>query len=170
MLTGVNLAADHNGIPVFGYGFAAANGGNIGAVTARPITVTADNLSRSFGQPNRPLTFVVTMGSLVSGETLAGALATTASASSIAGLYPITQGSLVATPNYALTFIDGTLTVVALSNFGASAEKYLPAVTDAPTPQFGLTTCSPTALASALEHSGSVLLFGGSGSSCGGSL
>jgi hypothetical protein len=146
-----------------------ATAAGTGTITARPLTVTADDLTRPSGQPNPPLTYTVTSGSLVSGDSLSGMLATIANSSSPGGTYPITQGSLAATPNYALGFIDGTLTVTSLLNFGASPNKYIPSVTELLTPQPGLTPCSPATLAATLASSGSVALFGASSGTCGGS-
>jgi hypothetical protein len=80
-------------------------------VTARPIMVTADNLSRAYGAVNPALTYTVGGSGLVNFDTLSGALYTSATLSSLAGPYPITQGTLAASSNYAMTFIPGTLTV-----------------------------------------------------------
>ncbi|WP_376960567.1 MBG domain-containing protein [Azospirillum sp. A26] len=80
------------------------------SVTARPITVTADGKSRVYGDTNPALTYGVG-GGLVNGDTLSGALATAATASSPAGSYAITQGSLAASSNYALSYGPGVLTV-----------------------------------------------------------
>ena len=80
-------------------------------VTARPITVTADNLSRLDGNSNPAFTYTVSGDGLVNGDTLSGGLATTASSNSPAGAYPITQGALTAFANYAVEYIPGTLTV-----------------------------------------------------------
>lgn len=86
------------------------NPGALG-VTARPITVTADNLARFTTDPNPPLTYVVSGRGLVNGDSLTGALATSAAAGVPAGAYPITQGTLAASANYSLTYNPGTLTV-----------------------------------------------------------
>ncbi len=80
-------------------------------VAARPITVAADNLSRLYGDTNPTLTYSVTSGTLVNGDTLSGALATLAMAASDIGSYAITQGTLAASSNYALSFNPGTLTI-----------------------------------------------------------
>ncbi|MBI4771110.1 MAG: Ig-like domain repeat protein, partial [Chloroflexi bacterium] len=81
------------------------------------LTVTADDKSRGYGQPNPELT--VSYSGFVNGETqsvLSGApsLNTTATESSPVGAYPITvtAGTLSAA-NYSFTFVDGTLTVIA---------------------------------------------------------
>ncbi|WP_339613877.1 MBG domain-containing protein [uncultured Parvibaculum sp.] len=81
------------------------------AVTARPITVTADNLARVYGASNPVLGWQVTSGSLANGDTPSGALATSATASSNVGAYGIAQGTFGLGSNYALTFVAGTLTV-----------------------------------------------------------
>jgi len=83
---------------------------------AARLTVTANDQSRLFGQPNPALTYAVT--GFVGGETAAvvsgsAACTTTATPSSPAGVYPVTctVGSLSA-PGYTLdTFVAGTLTV-----------------------------------------------------------
>ncbi len=84
-------------------------------VTARPLTVAADDQSRFVGQNNPPLTYRLTAGTLVNGDSLGGAPATTAGLSSNPGAYAITQGTLAASSNYALAFVPGTLTVEAVS-------------------------------------------------------
>ena len=80
-------------------------------ITARPITVTADNLARVYGASNPAFTWQVTSGSLVNGDTPSGALATSATASSNVGAYGLAQGTFGLGANYALTFLPGTLTV-----------------------------------------------------------
>jgi MBG domain (YGX type)/Bacterial Ig-like domain (group 3) len=84
-------------------------------VTPAPLTVTANNASRLFGQPNPTLTATITgfvngdSSNVVSG---APSLATTATQTSPVGTYPITatRGTLAAT-NYGFAFFNGTLTV-----------------------------------------------------------
>ncbi|MBD8051928.1 beta strand repeat-containing protein, partial [Limnohabitans radicicola] len=88
-------------------------------VNARPITVTANNQSRSYGAANPALTYTVaadgvgTSRGLYGSDTLTGALATTATTTTGVGSVPITQGTLTNTNNgnYAITFNDGTLTI-----------------------------------------------------------
>lgn len=80
-------------------------------VDKRAITVTADDLSRAYGDANPALTWTVTDGDLVNGDTLSGAMATTATTTSSVGGYDVTQGTLTASANYEMTFVDGTLTV-----------------------------------------------------------
>ena len=83
---------------------------------AAKLTVTANNQTRLFGQANPPLTY--TISGFVGGDTSAvvsgsAGCTTTATASSPAGMYPITctAGTLSA-PGYTFaTFVAGTLTV-----------------------------------------------------------
>ncbi|WP_210161632.1 S-layer family protein, partial [Rhodopseudomonas sp. B29] len=85
-------------------------GSNV-SVTARPITVTANNQSRTSGSANPTLTWVLSNGNLVNGDSLTGVLGTPAGATSPAGSYPILQNTLAASGNYLLTYVGGVLTV-----------------------------------------------------------
>jgi outer membrane protein assembly factor BamB len=111
--------------PVGGYpisisvtGMSAANytfDGLAGTLTVNPapLTVTANNLSIFYGQSLPALTY--NYSGLVNGDSsavLSGALATTATAASSAGTYPITAGTLAATGNYTITFNGATLTIM----------------------------------------------------------
>ena len=80
-------------------------------VTPRAITVTADAKSRAYGEANPALTYQVGGSGLVNGDALSGALATSATTSSDAGVYGITQGTLAASSNYAFAFVGASLTV-----------------------------------------------------------
>jgi hypothetical protein len=82
-------------------------------VNRAPLTVIADDATRMVGQPNP--TFSVRYSGFVNGETaavLGGTLqfATTATASSLAGSYAVVPSGLTS-GNYAITFVNGTLTV-----------------------------------------------------------
>jgi uncharacterized repeat protein (TIGR03803 family) len=85
------------------------------SVTPAPLTIRADDLTRGVGQPDPPLT--ASYLGFVNGDgpsSLASSvvLSTTATAGSLPGVYPITVGG-AASPNYAIKFVAGTLTVVA---------------------------------------------------------
>ncbi|TRL31504.1 GLUG motif-containing protein [Rhizobium straminoryzae] len=80
-------------------------------VTPRTIVIAANNQTRDVGATNPPLSYSVGGMGLVNGDSLSGALATSASTGSGAGTYAITRGSLTASANYSLQFIGGTLTV-----------------------------------------------------------
>jgi hypothetical protein len=86
------------------------------SIAPAPLTVTADDQSRQFGQPNPPLT--ATTSGFVASDTRASAVtgspscSTSATASSPGGSYQIacTLGSLAAA-DYSFSFAPGTLSV-----------------------------------------------------------
>jgi len=80
-------------------------------VNPRSITVTADAKSKNYGTNDPTLTYSITTGSLVLGDSLTGML--TRAAGSDAGTYEIQQGSLttVNNPKYAINFVDADLTI-----------------------------------------------------------
>jgi hypothetical protein len=90
-------------------------------VTPAALTIAADDKTKVVGQPNPP--FTATFSGFQFGETaadLTGApgFATPATPGSALGTYPITPGGVSST-NYAITFVDGLLTVVAQPPAGA---------------------------------------------------
>lgn len=86
-------------------------------VTPRPVTVTPDPKTKTVGAADPVLTYQITSGSLVSGDSLSGAL-TRVSGEAI-GSYSILQGTLTSgsNSNYEITFVSGkTLTIAADSS------------------------------------------------------
>ena len=79
-------------------------------VNKRAVTVTADNVFKTYGEENPALTYKVTSGAVVSGDSLNITCSTTASKTSDAGSYPVTV-TLGSNPNYEITTQAGTLTV-----------------------------------------------------------
>ena len=81
-----------------------------GALTidARPITVTADARSKVYGNVDPGLTYQVTQGSLVAGDSLNGVLSRTAGEN--VGSYTI-DASALANGNYLVTAQNGALTI-----------------------------------------------------------
>ena len=77
-------------------------------ITPRPITVTADAKSKVYGSADPSLTYQVTSGSLVAGDSFSGALTRTAGEN--VGTYAILQGSLSAA-NYTLSYVGANLTI-----------------------------------------------------------
>jgi hypothetical protein len=73
--------------------------------------VTANAKSRAYGDANPALTYQVGGAGFVNGDTLSGALATSATTSSEAGVYGITRGTLAASSNYAFAFVGANLTI-----------------------------------------------------------
>ena len=90
-------------------------------ITPRAITITADDLERAYGDDNGTLTYTVGGSGLANGDTLSGALATSADSTSDVGTYAISQGTLDASSNYVVTYYKGTLTVVASSGGGTGS-------------------------------------------------
>lgn len=80
-------------------------------ITPCEVTITAAAKSKTYGQANPALTYTVTAGSLVTGETLAGSL--TREAGEGVGQYQILQGSITNAnnTNYSITYIGAALTV-----------------------------------------------------------
>ena len=78
-------------------------------ITPRPLEVTADPKSKVFGDPDPPLTYQITGGSLAQGDSLSGDL--TRDPGELPGAYDIRQGTLTAGPNYDLAFIGAKLTI-----------------------------------------------------------
>ena len=82
-------------------------------ITAAPITVIADNLSRAYGATNPPLTGSVT--GLQNGDLITAAFQTTADTNSPVGAYPIKPtiqdpGGVLG--NYIVSYVNGALDVV----------------------------------------------------------
>lgn len=89
------------------YGFSFVNG--MLTVGTRPVTVTADAESKTYGDADPSLTYQITSGSLVNGDTFTGAL--TRDAGENVGVYAIKQGTLALSANYALTYVGANLTI-----------------------------------------------------------
>ncbi len=135
-----------------------------------PLTISADNKSKTYGAANPPLTatysgFVLGQGQGALGGTLS--CGTTALTGSPAGTYPITCSGRTAT-NYALTYQPGTLTVGQGSQaitFAALANKTYgdPALTLAATATSGLTVAYAVPLGGPCTVSGATLTLVGVG-------
>jgi MBG domain (YGX type)/Extended Signal Peptide of Type V secretion system len=98
--------------PSAGYTFAAASGTGSLTVTPAPLTITANNLTKLFGQPNPTLTFVV--AGLQSGDTVADITGITVSVAG--GPSPGVGEHVIGVsggtdPNYTIVDINGTPTV-----------------------------------------------------------
>ena len=120
--TGATFADKHVGtgkpVTVAGIALSGTDAGNYtvaatatttAAITARPVTVTADAQTKGYGVAEPALTYQVTVGSLVSGDSVTGTLTRVAGAN--VGVYAIQQGTLALTANYTLTFVGANLTI-----------------------------------------------------------
>jgi hypothetical protein len=83
---------------------------NTGAITAKPITVTANALSKVYGSQD-PATLTYSAPGIESGDTLTGILSR--AAGEIVGVYAISQGTLInaSNPNYAITFVPANFSI-----------------------------------------------------------
>ena len=79
-------------------------------ITARPVTIAANDISKVDGLVDPPLTYSIQSGSLVSGDQVSGDLAR--APGNTPGNYVIGQGDLSLSSNYALSFIDGVFTIL----------------------------------------------------------
>ena len=77
-------------------------------ISQRPITVTADDKTKVFGNSDPSLTYQVTIGNLITGDSLSGAL--TRSAGEDVGNHTINAAAL-ANGNYLITATNGVLTI-----------------------------------------------------------
>ncbi|NLG95985.1 MAG: DNRLRE domain-containing protein, partial [Chloroflexi bacterium] len=82
-------------------------------ITRRAITVTAENKSKVFGDPDPELTYTYSPYPLPFDDEFSGALARKEGES--VGTYAITQGTLSLSSNYDMTFVEGKLTIAAQS-------------------------------------------------------
>jgi hypothetical protein len=78
-------------------------------ITSRPITVSANNVSKVYGDADH-LTYRITSGSLVGTDNFTGSL--TRNAGESIGNYSISIGTLALVSNYSLTFIGANLSII----------------------------------------------------------
>jgi hypothetical protein len=93
---------------------AAADVPQLLTVNELPITVTADDKSKDFGDADPGFTFSVTSGALVGSDAFTGDL--TRDAGESLGQYDITVGTLSAGSNYDLTYIQGVFEIFDLTD------------------------------------------------------
>jgi len=119
----LSIASATNGTKqVFGYTFATpAATAAVGTIEQRPITVTANpGQSKVFGAADPlPFTFTVAGLGLVGGDSLIGAL--NRSVGETVGNYAINQGSLLASPNYILSYVGNNFNILAPSTVGGGS-------------------------------------------------
>ncbi|MDX1923091.1 MAG: MBG domain-containing protein [Alphaproteobacteria bacterium] len=96
---------------VLGYGFSYANNASAFTVTPRPITITADAKTKTYGAADPSLTYQLTSGSLYGSDSLTGTIARTAGESVAGGPYSINQNTLSAGSNYTITYVSDNLSI-----------------------------------------------------------
>jgi len=84
-------------------------------INPRLVTVTADAKTKLYGAADPALTYTVTSGSVLTGDSLTGIL--TRASGNDAGQYAITAGTLTSAnnPKYAITFVSANLTISQIS-------------------------------------------------------
>ncbi|HVW15736.1 MAG TPA: MBG domain-containing protein, partial [Mucilaginibacter sp.] len=80
-------------------------------ITAAAITITADAKTKTYGQSDPALTYQITSGSLITGDSFTGSL--TRDPGENVGSYAINQGTLALNGNYTLTYAGASLTITA---------------------------------------------------------
>jgi outer membrane protein OmpA-like peptidoglycan-associated protein len=86
-------------------------------VNRRPITITAQNKTKIFGQSDPALTYEVTTGNIVRSDAFTGSI--TRAVGETLGNYNITRGTL-ANGNYTITFVAGTFQITGAPQTGFS--------------------------------------------------
>ena len=128
----------NGGSPTKGF-LSGVDAGNydLGAVSSdladilrRRVTVSADNLSKPFGQGDPVLTYRITSGSLVAGETFSGLLGR--GAGEAPGDYVVSRGSLSLSSNYDLTFAGAVFTIERFPEIEQEGSILLKHVTQSP--------------------------------------
>ncbi|WP_169336194.1 MBG domain-containing protein [Pontibacter roseus] len=78
-------------------------------VTARPITISADAQSKTYGETDPDMTYAITAGSLVGDDGFTGSLSRVAGEN--VGSYAIEQGTVALSDNYALSYTGAELDI-----------------------------------------------------------
>ncbi|HWW02565.1 MAG TPA: MBG domain-containing protein [Candidatus Acidoferrum sp.] len=110
--------------------FLPTSGNVVINVAPAPLTITANSQTKTYGAALPALT--ASYGGFVLGQgtgdlTSLATLATTASSASDAGNYPITANG-AASPNYAFSYVAGTLSIIQSLTLGAIASSANPAL------------------------------------------
>jgi hypothetical protein len=84
-------------------------------ITRRPVTVSADGQAKVYGDADPTLTYSITSGTKLSGDSFSGALTRDSGESVLGGPYVIRQGTLTLGNNYEITYVAGSLSITARS-------------------------------------------------------
>jgi hypothetical protein len=101
-------AINQGSLALKGYYTIIYQGANL-TITARPVTVTADPVSKEFGSADPAFTYKITSGNLIAPDAFTGAL--TCTHTEQPGTYPILQGTLALSTNYLITYIGADFTI-----------------------------------------------------------
>src|SRR6185436_115751 len=78
-------------------------------IGTRPVTITADAKNKTYGDADPALTYQVTSGNLVTGDSFTGSL--TRDAGETVNTYAIKQGTVALNTNYTLSYVGANLTI-----------------------------------------------------------
>ncbi|MFN5187028.1 MAG: beta strand repeat-containing protein [Planctomycetota bacterium] len=78
-------------------------------INQRSVTITADAQSKTYGDADPSLTYAVTSGSVVNGDSFSGSLSRATGEN--VGTYAINQGSVSLGSNYSLSYVGANLTI-----------------------------------------------------------
>ncbi|MDP9320814.1 MAG: hypothetical protein M3P16_06940, partial [Chloroflexota bacterium] len=78
-------------------------------IGARPVTITADAKSKTYGASDPALTYAITTGSLVGTDAFSGSL--TRAAGENVGTYAIAKGTVTLGTNYTLSYVGANLVI-----------------------------------------------------------
>jgi len=104
--------------------------GDLADILRRQVSVSADNQFKPFGQVDPTLTYHITLGSLVAGESFAGVLGR--DTGEAPGNYAISRGSLALSSNYDLTFTGAVFTIERLPTIEQEGSIMMKYVTQSP--------------------------------------
>ncbi|MHB8286055.1 MAG: beta strand repeat-containing protein, partial [Caulobacteraceae bacterium] len=90
-----------------------------GVITPAALTISANNIAKLVSAPDPALTYTVTSGALLAGDTATGALDRQTGAAP--GVYAILQGTLTVGANYQLTYAPGVFTIYTPATFSPPA-------------------------------------------------
>jgi hypothetical protein len=91
-------------------------------ITPRPLEITADSKTKVYGNQDPELTFSITSGSLVYGDSFSGSLRRSPGES--LGTYPIEIGTLSISNNYNLKYIGADFRIVQLQGINVYPNPY----------------------------------------------
>lgn len=140
-------------IDILKSGYNEASSGNTAGsfvISQRPITVTADSVSKTYGELDPSFTYQITSGNLVGTDSLSGLLSRTLGEA--VGIYIIDARSLI-NSNYLITPISGLLTI---TNSPTLNNEYINNIATTIVNQTVLPTTSTIFLGSAIRGSTTV--------------
>ena len=104
------ISCGHGSLTAGNYDFAGGGKGEL-SITKRPVTITADGKSKTYGDADPALTYHITSGSLAFSDAFSGSLSRAGGESVAGSPYSILQGTLTLGGNYDLSFVGANFTI-----------------------------------------------------------